>query len=205
MIGRGPSWKLSASTENTIDPSRTTPKMTAFANSVTMKKGPKENVELTGESVFEWDKSAGSMLVVAFQQKTSLRFRLVRNMDYMIEFARYDTYDVPKPALQSLTNQLMKKSQISQPPIVRDQDPSQRTDWGATLWKSSWDDQFVPNTTLGIGQQAYWDPKIEAWFPDPVGAPASAREGEVSKGVKEFLEIVGEVNGFLSEIKKGVK
>ena len=168
-----------------------------------MKKGPKANVELTGEPVFDWDKTAGSMLVVAFQQKTSLRFRIVRNMDYMIEIARYDTYDVPKNALQTLTNQ-MKKPQISQP-IIREEDPSQRTNWGATLWKSSWDDQFVPNTTLGIGQQAYWDPKIGAWFPDPPASGASkpAEEGEVSEGVKEFLQIVGEVNRFLHDIKKG--
>jgi len=83
-IDRGPSWRLRASTENHIDPTRISPKMVEFVESIKLKKEPSTTVELSGDKVFHWDRNPGCVLVTAFQQKTSLRFRLVKNMDYIL-------------------------------------------------------------------------------------------------------------------------
>ena len=151
--------------------------MVEFAESVKLKRMPKRRVDLTGEKVFEWDKTPGSMMVTEFHQKTSLRFRLVRNMDYLIEISRYDSCDHP------ITN-----------------DQRQTTNWAATLWNAEWDSELMANTALEIGQSATWEPTLGTFFPNPSGA--ATPEGGISEGVKEFLEIASEVNDFLNEIKK---
>jgi len=150
--------------------------MKVFAESVKMKKASDAKVELTGEKVFDWDRIPGSMLVSSFSQKTSLRFRLVRNMEYTIEISRYDTYEHPSA----------KKPQT--------------TDWAANLWNSDWDSELMANTSLSIGDSADWDPRLTTFFPDPYGAVTT--EGGISAGLKEFIEIAGDVNSFLGDIKK---
>ncbi|KAL6718034.1 hypothetical protein ACLMJK_004119 [Lecanora helva] len=198
----GPSWKLQASTETTIDQTRITPRMVQFADSVKMKKNRASKIEHTGEPVFEWDKTGQSMLVLAFQQKTSLRFRLIRNMEYIIEISRYDTYDVPTPANSYRTTFNDARKAPGKQPVIKE-GASQTTDWAASLWNDEWDTELLANTRLGIGQSADWDPRLTTFFPTPSGAATSAKKGDISEGVREFLQIVGEVNKLLGDIKKG--
>ena len=173
--GSGSSWKLLVFSENTVDATRTTPQMTGFAASVKLKKQQVAQTGLTGEKVFQWDKRSGSLLVTSFQQKTSLRFRMVRNMDYMIEIARYDSYASPED------------------------DRPQKTNWTASLWNTEWDTELMANGSLEIGESADWDPRIGTFFPDPYGK--SSIPGGDSEGLKEFLQIVRDVADFLDEIR----
>lgn len=172
----GPSWKLRASTENHINPARITPKMVQFVESIKLNKEPNTTIELTGDKVFRWDKNPGCMLVRAFQQKTALRFRLVKNMEYILEISRYDMY----------------QSQGDETKITQ-------TNWGATLWNTEWDATLMANGSLGIGEAADWDPELRTFFPSQstVSAPQ-----EVDQGVMEFLKLVGDVNEFLNDIMK---
>lgn len=175
---RGPSWKLRASSENYLDSARITPKMVQFMDSVTLKKAPNTTIELSGEKVFHWGESPDCMRVMIFLQKTSLRFRLVKNMDFMLEIARYDTYG------------------------DQEGNVSVHTDWGATLSNSEWDAALMANGNLGIGQSANWDPRLRTFFPSQ--SVVSTDQG-VDEGVMDFLNIVREVNGFLNDLKQATK
>ncbi len=176
IIGSGPSWKLRASTENNIDPARISPKMVQFMESIKLNKKPNTLIELSGDKVFRWDKNPGCMSVSTFQQKTALRFRLVKNMEYILEISRYDTYEGQEDEIKI-----------------------KRTNWGATLWNTEWDAELMANGSLGIGEAANWDPRLRTFFPaqSTVSAPQ-----EVDQGVMEFLKIVGDVNEFLNDIMK---
>ncbi len=177
-VKRGSSWKLRASTENHIEPARISPKMVEFMESIKLKRGPNTTIELSGDKVFDWDRNPGCILVTAFQQKTSLRFRLVRNMDYILEISRYDTYG--RQGEEKKTTQ---------------------TNWGATLWNTEWDAELMANGSLGIGQSADWDPRLQTFFPAQSGV---SDPQVVDQGILEFLKIVGDVNEFLNGIMGGL-
>ena len=170
------SWQLQASTDNPVDRSRITLRMKAFAQSVMVKKGPLAKTRLGGDKVFSWDSSFGSMPVTAFVQKSSLRFRLTRNPEYIVEISRYDTYEDPSAT------------------AIRPQEAN----WGATLWNPEWDSELAANVGLGIGESAAWTPRLETFFPNP---GQSTSGGGITPGLNEFLQIVGDVNNFLNEIK----
>lgn len=186
--------------------------MRSFAESVKLKKAYDAKVELTGEKVFEWDKAPGSMLVRAFEQKTSLKFRLIRNMEYMVELSRYDTYEYPTMNGPPGYNHT-RMPQTQGPPLKENRPTSSqlveprlqehhllKTNWGATLWNADWDSELMANTNLGIGEAAKWDPRLTTFFPNRSGALTA--EGVISEGVSEFLEIVSDVNNFLNDIKQ---
>ena len=189
-LDRSSSWKLQASIENIIDRTRTTPKMAEFAESVKLKKTPGARIDLTGEKVFQWDKTPGGMMVTSFEQKTSLRYRLLSNMDYMIEISRYDTYDISTTIGQSLNP--------SNQPQIKGNLPH-KTDWAATLWNNEWDTTFIPNSSLGVGEAASWDERLGTFFPCRSGGPSA--KGAVDEGIKEFLQVVGDINNFLKDLK----
>lgn len=172
----GPSWKLRASIENHIDSARISPKMVQFVESIRLNKEPNTTIELSGDKVFRWDQNPGCMLVTAFQQKTALRFRLVKNMEYVLEISRYDMFQ-----------------------RQGDENKTTQTNWGATLWNTEWDAALMANGSLGIGEAANWEPELRTFFPSQstVSAPR-----EVDQGVMEFLKIVGDVNEFLNDIMK---
>ena len=166
--------------------------MVAFAESVKLKKVPGARIDLTGEQVFQWDKNPGGMMVTLFQQKTSLRYRLVSNMEYMIEISRYDMYDCPPTNNQFPSN-------LSRQPGVKEHQ-FQKTEWAAILWNNEWDSTLIPNSSLRIGESSDWDERLGTFFPSQSGAPTA--DGAVNEGIKEFLQTVNGINKFLNDIKE---
>lgn len=157
----GISWELQISTSQAVDPTRITPTMTAFADGVKFeapKSKPKgKKAEISGTKVFNWKPF---LAVSSFEQKTSLRYRLVDNNDWMFEFARYDRYDGLAP------------------------DRPKSTSWGASFWNSEWDRLLGQNAALKIGRAATWDPKLETFFPR-----SSRTSGDTAEalGLRQFL------------------
>lgn len=170
---RGPSWRLQASTENTIEPARITPKMAELADSVRLCKPSDVKIELTGHKVFRWDKGPGSQMITSYVQKTSLSFRLVKHLNYIIQLSRYDAYGPEDKVIQ--------------------------TNWAASLWNSDWESELMANGNLGIGESAQWDPSLGTFFPAESGT--STPQG-TNKGVLDFLKVVEEVSGFLNDLKQ---
>ncbi|MCJ1269168.1 hypothetical protein MMC22_009057 [Lobaria immixta] len=160
----GISWEFQVSTSQALDASRITPMMTAFVDSVKFKLPPKDERPKIWDSalkVFTW---TSSMSVSSFEQKTSLRYRIVDNSDWMFEFARYDDYggSIPGAPMSS----------------------SPSTSWGATFWNSEWDRALGQNASLKIGEAAKWDPKLDKFFPGTRRTGGDPRE---SAGLKLFL------------------
>lgn len=154
--------------------------MTEFAESVKLSKVPRTRTELTGQRVFTWAKDLpGSMQPSTFQQKTALRYRLAHHPEWEFEIARYDNYGNPKS---------------ENVPV--------ETNWGATLYNTSWDSILTANSTLGIGETAGWDPRLETFFPSRNGTADMEGQGGTDPGVTEFLKIVGVVSKFIDSIKK---
>ncbi len=99
-------------------------------------------------------------------------------MDYILEISRYDTYG--RQGEEKKTTQ---------------------TNWGATLWNTEWDAELMANGSLGIGQSADWDPRLQTFFPAQSGV---SDPQVVDQGILEFLKIVGDVNEFLNGIMGGL-
>jgi len=153
--------------------------MTAFADSVKLKKLPKNKIALTGEKIFQWEKDMpGTMLPITFQQKASFKYRLVHDVDWVFEISRYDTYGNPK-----------------------DEKMPTQTCWAATMWNTEWNSTLATNSALEIGQVANWNPSLTTFFPSTSGK-AKATQG-VDPGVMGFLKSVQIITTFLDGIKKG--
>ena len=161
--------------ENTIDKSRITPQMEEFANSVTLKKIPPGPLKPSGEKLFGWKKNfPGVMRPKSFEQKTSYRYRLIHNNDYVFELARYDVYGDPK-----------------------DEGLPVHTSWAASLYNREWDSTLAGNAELSIGQSADWNPGLRTFFP----SHGSADKGP-DPGVVDFLSTVEMVTAFTDDLKK---
>ena len=166
---------LHVSNENTIDKSRITPQMEEFANSVTLKKIPPGPLKPTGDKMFRWKKDfPGVMRPKSFEQKTSYRYRLIHNNDYVFELARYDVYGDPK-----------------------DEDLPVHTSWAVSLYNREWDSTLAGNAELSIGQSADWNPGLRTFFP----SHGSADKGP-DPGVVDFLSTVEMVTAFADDLKK---
>lgn len=160
----GISWELQVSTSQALDASRITPMMTAFVDSVKFKlplASERPQIWDSALKVFTW---TSGMSVSSFEQKTSLRYRIVDNNDWMFEFARYDDYggSVPGAPMSS----------------------SPSTSWGATFWNSEWDRALGQNASLKIGEAAEWDPQLDKFFPRSRRTVGDPRE---SAGLRQFL------------------
>lgn len=156
--------------------------MTEFADSVKLSKIPGTRTELTGQRVFTWEKSLpGVMQPSAFQQKTAMRYRLVRQPEWEFEVARYDNYGDPK-----------------------NENVPVETNWGATLSNTNWDSILTVNSTLGIGEAARWNPKLETFFSSRSGTTDTEGMDGADPGVREFLKDVELVTKFIDSIKKEV-
>ncbi|KAK4693423.1 hypothetical protein P7C71_g3972, partial [Lecanoromycetidae sp. Uapishka_2] len=172
------SWKLQASTENTIDQTRVQPRMTAFADSVKLKKIPKSKVAFTGEKIFQWEKDLpGTMRPISFEQKTSFKYRLVHDVDWVFEISRYDVYG-----------------------DLKDESLPTKTCWAAAMWNTEWDATLAANAGLGIGEAATWEPNIATFFP-ATGEKAPDSRG-VDPGIMKFLTSVQTITDFLDSTKK---
>ena len=161
--------------ENTLDKSRITPRMEEFASSVTLKKILPGPLEPTGHKMFQWKKEfPGVIRPKSFEQKTSYKYRLVHNYDYVFEIARYDVYGDPKDEVTPV-----------------------HTSWAASLYNREWDSTLASNSDLGIGQSADWNPGLGTFFP----GHGSADKGP-NPGVADFLSTVKLVTAFVDDLKK---
>lgn len=175
QLDGGSSWMLHILNENTIDKSRITPRMEEFANSVTLKKISAGPLKPTGRKMFQWKDFAGAMRPKSFEQKTSYKYRLVHNNDYVFEIARYDVYGNP-----------------------RDEDTPVHTSWAAILYNREWDSTLAGNSELGIGQSADWNSRLATFFPGH-GSSADIR---LDPGVVDFLSTVEMVTAFADDLKQ---
>ena len=151
--------------------------MKKFAQSVNFSKIPGTRIELTGQRAFTWEKGLSiDMQPSSFQQKTAFVYRLANQPEWEFEIARYDTYG-----------------------NLKNENVSMETNWGATLYNTSWDSTLTANSTLGIGEAAPWKPTLETFFPST--SDATDME-EVDPGVAEFLRIVKTVTNFIDSIKQ---
>ena len=175
QLDGGSSWMLHILKENMADKSHITPRMEEFANSVTLKKISPGLLKPTGHKMFRWKDFPGAMRPRSFEQKTSYKYRLVHNNDYVFEIARYDVYGDAK-----------------------DENMPVHTSWAATLYNREWDSTLAGNSELGIGQSADWNPRLATFFP---GHVSSADKG-LDPGVVEFLSTVEMVTAFVDDLKE---
>ena len=78
---------------------------TELTISVKLKKIPPGPLKPTGHKMFRWKKDfPGVMRPRSFEQKTSYRYRLVHNNDYIFEIARYDVYGTLETSTDSDEN-----------------------------------------------------------------------------------------------------
>ena len=151
------------------DPSKIDDDMGDFASNLSFRRKFAAEPGLTGQRVFKWDPlSLGAEKVVKFEQKTAVRFRLVRSRDWILEIARFDTFDVAGNATDD-------------PPLLS-------TKWRACMWNTEWDSTFSENTGLRIGECAKWIPKLGLFFPN-----AEEDAPGPDKGLKNFLQNVQDV------------
>ena len=176
QLDGGSSWMLHIMNENSVDKSRITPRMEEFANSVTLKKSPPGSLKPTGHKMFQWRKDVyGAMVPTSFEQKTSYKYRLKDNTEYVFEIARYDVYGNPN-----------------------DENTPVYTSWAATLYNCEWDATLAGSSELGIGQSAEWNPRLATFFP----AHGSSVDKGPDSGFVKFLSIVDMVTAFADSLKK---
>lgn len=132
--------------------------MTTFRKNIKTKQFPKgSKPDISGLKVFSWNPG---LPISSFEQKTSLRYRLVNNSDWMFEFARYDQYGGENPLIPTSTS------------------------WGATFWNSEWDRTLGKNADLKIGDPAKWDPQLDTFFPR---SRSTLRDSKEAAGFRQFL------------------
>lgn len=133
--------------------------MIAFADSIRFKVVAESIKDaISGQKVFSWNTSA--LLISSFEQKTSLRYRIVDNCDWMFEFARYDQFGGKDPVAPTSTS------------------------WGATFWNSEWDRTLGANASLKIGEEPNWNPQLDTFFPNN---PLTSDDSREAAGLREFL------------------
>ena len=114
-----------------------------------------------------------------FQQKTAWRYRLKGSCGYVLEIARYDTFD------------LKNKYGSSRP---ADRKPK-TTHWGASFWNEIWDEKLSTNASLEIGLKANWDPSLDSFFPKNYRTQSEAP----GAGFDDFLHNVQAVMNILND------
>ena len=141
--------------------------MTAFAESVKLRNIDRSNLALTGKKQLEWPANnlANPLKPSQYEQKTAYHYRLLQNPTWMFEIARYDIYG-------------------------KDSDSPDETNWGASMWNTTWDAVLNENSSLAIGESANWDPYLSTLF---AGDPEAA--------VAEVLRMLENINDLLDEIK----
>ncbi|KAL9600131.1 MAG: hypothetical protein Q9219_003387 [cf. Caloplaca sp. 3 TL-2023] len=170
-LDSGVSWQLKISGENTIDRSRITPAMEAFAKGIKFVKPPADqNPAVTGFKVFT---SAAKLPVVGMEQKTTFRYSLRAHPSYLFELSRYDEYN------------------------GHDHQYPTSTQWAASFYDREWDLRFGENVALGIGQSTSWNPHACPIFrPTDQSKSMDPRAGFV-----EFYSHVKSVASFLDNLK----
>ncbi|KAL8693382.1 MAG: hypothetical protein Q9218_001774 [Villophora microphyllina] len=170
-LHNGISWQLKISAENTLDLSRITPQMQDFVNNVMFRKPPHtENPAQSGYKVFT---TPANLRIVGMEQKTTFKYSLKAQPQFVFELSRYDEYNGDNPWLPSSTQ------------------------WAAIFYDREWDEKLGENAKLGIGQAASWTPHGNPLFkPNNTSATGSSEEG-----FKGFLHHTKSVVDFLDELQ----
>ena len=165
------SWQLYISKDSKLDESRIDPKMTKFAGSVMLNPREIKNNLSTGRKQLTFNTELGSLKPSKFEQKTACHFRLRTAPEWVIEIARYDTYDA--------------KNDL---PVT--------TYWAASMSNSDWESSLSQNVTLGIGECAAQEPTLETFLP----ANSYMDGSSTGSGVVDFLQNVRLVTNFLDDL-----
>lgn len=147
--------------------------MISFANGVKLSTKDVKNVYTTGRKQFTFSNEPGALKPSLFEQKTAYRYRLSSANQWIVEVARYDTYNT--------TSELPTS-----------------TNWAASMFNSDWDSTTSQNVVLGIGQRAAWDTSLETFFPtcDLID------KLDTGSRVVDLLQSVRLVSNFLDDMRK---
>ncbi|PGH12195.1 hypothetical protein AJ80_06815 [Polytolypa hystricis UAMH7299] len=126
--------------------------------------------------------------VTRLVEKSAVRYRL-KGTKYLLELARYDTYNrVKVPAPMGLP-QFFSLNRMAEVPV---------TTWGASLFDVNWDNELGKHATFGVGQAADWSPSLNTFFPnfDKDSDPSDMRAG-----FGQFVGLVNRVAALLGAAK----
>lgn len=167
---------MQISAENHIEEARIEPDVLRFSAAVGGMRSKSSSLSNRGESlIFDVPKKARfPKMKTYFQQRTTWQYRLKANSAYIFEVARYDKFDTETSSTINT---------------------SASTLWGFTLWCTSWDEKFVENVTLKLGDRAEWKPSVDEFFPRNRG---SSYTGQYS-GFDDYLNNLRATVDFLSE------
>lgn len=154
-----------------MDPTRITPRMEDFANGIRFKKPPPDKYPaISGYKVFT---NPGNLPLLGMEQKTTFRYCLKAQTNYIFELSRYDEYNGDDPRYPSSTQ------------------------WAASFYDREWDIRFGENARLGIGHSASWNPHVKPFF-QPMNESTS---NGPNAGFTDFLHHVQAIAHFLDKVK----
>ncbi|KAL9587285.1 MAG: hypothetical protein Q9212_000332 [Teloschistes hypoglaucus] len=170
-LHNGLSWQLKISAETSLDPNRITPQMQDFTKSVAYRRPPPTvNPALSGYKVFT---TPPNLRIVGMEQKTTFRYSLKAQPQFVFELTRYDEYNGDDPCLPSSTQ------------------------WAAIFYDREWDENLGENTKLGVGEAASWTPQVNPFFRHGKGS-ATGSSGE---GFTDFLLHMESVMSFVDRLQ----
>ena len=137
---RGATWKLQIAVDNNVDMSRITPDMVDFAESIQCESF--EAASKTAGSKKQIVRFVTNSILRSFEQKTAWKYRLKNHHGYMVEFARYDTFNPHQPS-------------------SNDDAAHVATYWGASMYDVTWDERLSQNTSMEVGKGASWSSEFD--------------------------------------------
>lgn len=127
--------------------------------------------EMSGQRVFNY---VPVIPVIKFEQKTALRYRLVKDASWVFELSRYDSFRSPSANIPESTH------------------------WGAMFWNSEWDHYLGQNADLEIGKAARYEPSLTTFFPKGFTTASTGSDS----GLKDFLLNMKAVVELLDQLKE---
>ena len=173
---RSITWGLNVTADYVVDQSKMNIDRMEFAKAVQLLT-PSGHASQKGaaELMFNFSREG----VQHFQQKTAWRYRLKANGGYVLEIARYDTFDLKGKYGMLKPNERKPKT----------------THWGGSFWNEIWDEKLSTNSSLQIGEKAQWDPSLDSFFPKNFRNQSTTPE----VGFDDFVRNVQSVVNILNE------
>ena len=113
-----------------------------------------------------------SPLLESFTQKSSFRFRVKRNPNYILDFSIYNSFRAHDGKYIS-------------------------TRWAVTVYHQCWDEILIKNSALRRGAKAGWKPSLEQFFPCTRNATTRYQHA----GFTELVEIAQSITELLDGMK----
>ncbi|KAI4258248.1 MAG: hypothetical protein LQ352_001301 [Teloschistes flavicans] len=153
------------------DSNRITPQMQDFTDSVAFRKPPPTvNPALSGYRVFT---TSHELRIVGMEQKSTFRYSLKAQPQFIFELTRYDEYNGDNPWLPSSTQ------------------------WAAIFYDRGWDEKLGENAKLGVGEAASWTPQVEPFFKHSIGSATRSSE----EGFTDFLLHMESIMNFIDGLR----